>query len=252
MKTFASSSAITLAAFVSCVHAHGYISQPKASYAPNTIYTTYNALTGPSVNKGFDGGVYNHEPENNAKQFTKHWPATGYKSLRDMVDPISPGYGHSLETADPIDVSSMSDMWWQNDEYKEGFLGSHHGPCEGWIDDTMVFHYDDCVAKFPSYPAKIPTDYSACKGDKCLFVFYWLAVHSPEWQIYKQCVPISNGGSGEVAGEASTTMDSPEATTAPLTTDFTQVDATTAPASTPATVTSGESGTGSCKRRIRG
>jgi hypothetical protein len=48
----------------------------------------------------------------------------------------------------------------------------------------MVFHSDDCVAEFPGFPAKIPTDYSACKGDKCLFVFYWLAVHSPEWQIY--------------------------------------------------------------------
>ncbi|KAG6608845.1 uncharacterized protein IUM83_12799 [Phytophthora cinnamomi] len=151
-------------------------------------------------------------------------------------------------------------MWWQNDEYKEGFLASHHGPCEGWIDDTKVFHYDDCVAEFPSYPAKIPVDYSSCKGDKCLFVFYWLAVHSPEWQIYKQCVPISKGGSGEVAGEASTSVQmTPEATTpdattaAPLTTDFSQVDTTEAPASTPAAATTTETstGTGSCKRRMR-
>ncbi|KAJ8548671.1 hypothetical protein ON010_g11002 [Phytophthora cinnamomi] len=261
MKSFLSpSSALTMAALVSCVHAHGYISKPKASYKPNTVYTTYNALTGPSVNKGFAGGVYNHEPENNAKQFAQHWAATGYNSLRDMIDPISPGYGYSLDTATPIDVSSFNEMWWQNDEYKEGFLASHHGPCEGWIDDTKVFHYDDCVAEFPSYPAKIPVDYSSCKGDKCLFVFYWLAVHSPEWQIYKQCVPISKGGSGEVAGEASTSVQmTPEATTpdattaAPLTTDFSQVDTTEAPASTPAAATTTETstGTGSCKRRMR-
>ncbi|KAG3116786.1 hypothetical protein PI125_g4347 [Phytophthora idaei] len=78
----------------------------------------------------------------------------------------------------------------------------------------------------------------------------------------KQCVPISNGGSGEVAGEASTTDQAipeaapatPEATTAALTTDFTKIDSTPAPAPTPATVTSTETsgtGTGSCKRRMR-
>lgn len=57
------------------------------------------------------------------------------------------------------------------------------GPCELWIDDTRVWHYDDCRGSFPEYPAKIPTDYSACKGN-CLVSFYWLALHSPQWQIY--------------------------------------------------------------------
>ncbi|ETP30207.1 hypothetical protein F442_20737 [Phytophthora nicotianae P10297] len=262
MKTFVFSSAIVLATLVGSVNAHGYISRPKASYKPNTAYTKYNGVTSASVNKGFAGGVYNHEPVNNAKQFAEHWKATGYKSLRDMIDPISPGYGYSLDTAPPVDVSGYKETWWQNDEYKEGFLESHHGPCEGWIDDTKVFHYDDCVAEFPSYPAKIPTDYSACKGDKCLFVFYWLALHSPKWQIYKQCVPISNGGSGEVAGEALTTDQTtpeaapaaPEATPAALTTGFTKIDSTPAPADTPPTVTSNETpgtGTSSCKRRMR-
>ncbi|RLN48217.1 hypothetical protein BBJ29_008498 [Phytophthora kernoviae] len=236
---FSPSNVITLSALVACVQAHGYISKPKASYKPNTIYTTYNRLTDASVNKGFSGGHYNWSPEQNVQAFTDHWKATGYKSLRDMLDPLSPGYGFSLETADPVDVSNVKEMWWQNDEYKEGFLESHHGPCEGWVDGKMVFHYDDCVAKFPSYPAKIPTDYSSCKGD-CLFVFYWLALHQADWQIYKQCVPITNGGSGqkEVAGEASTFT---EATQPPQATQATP----TAP-STPLTVESG-----SCQRRMR-
>ncbi|KAG6960525.1 hypothetical protein JG688_00009548 [Phytophthora aleatoria] len=259
MKSFAFSSAIVLTTLVGCVNSHGYISRPKASYKHNTVYTTYNGLTSASVNKGFAGGVYNHEPENNAKQFAEHWKATGYKSLRDMIDPISPGYGYSLDTADPVDVSSYKEMWWQN-EYKEGFLASHHGPCEGWIDDTMVFHYDDCVADFPSYPAKIPTDYSSCKG--CSFSTGWRRMADLQFCSLEQCVPISNGGSGEVASEASTTDQAipeaapatPEATTAALTTDFTKIDSTPAPAPTPATVTSTETsgtGTGSCKRRMR-
>ncbi|TDH68190.1 hypothetical protein CCR75_004107 [Bremia lactucae] len=197
MKSFLTSHVIALATYVSSVSAHGYLSQPKASYVPGSIYTDYTSLTNSSVNKGFDGGVYNGAPANNYKEFSKHWSATGYKSLRDMVDPIAPGYGFSLDTADPVDVSSYKEMWWQNNELKEGFLASHHGPCEGWIDNKKVFHYDDCVTEFPENPAKIPTDYSSCKSSKCLFVFYWLALHSPKWQIYKQCVPITNGGSGQ-------------------------------------------------------
>ncbi|KAL3663485.1 hypothetical protein V7S43_011373 [Phytophthora oleae] len=174
---------LALASVGVCVQGHGYISQPKATYEPNTIYTTYNALATASINKGFNGGHYNWSPTQNAQAFTDHWNATGYKSLREMMDPIAPDYGHSLKTATP------------NDEYKEGFIASHEGPCEGWIDDTRIFHHDNCAAQFKTYPAKVPADYSSCKGD-CLFVFYWLALHEPDWQIYKQCVPITNNGSG--------------------------------------------------------
>ncbi|KAG1708889.1 hypothetical protein DVH05_022521 [Phytophthora capsici] len=212
----APSSILALASVGVCVQGHGYISQPKASYEPNTIYTTYNALTSASINKGFDGGHYNWSPTQNAQAFTDHWNATGYKSLREMLDPIAPDYGHSLKTATPVDVSGYTEMWWQNDEYKEGFIASHEGPCEAWIDDTRIFHYDNCAAQFKTYPAKVPADYSSCKGD-CLFVFYWLALHEPDWQIYKQCVPITNNGKGTSTTQSSGENETPE-TEAPSTT----------------------------------
>ena len=126
MKTSASFHVLILTALVGRGNAHGYISRPLASYKPNTIYTNYNCLTSATVNKGFAGSIYNGEAKNNAKQFAEHWNATGYKSLRGMIDPISRGYGFSLDTADPVDVSNYNEMWWQNDEYKEGFLASHH------------------------------------------------------------------------------------------------------------------------------
>ncbi|OWZ03212.1 hypothetical protein PHMEG_00025097 [Phytophthora megakarya] len=119
-----------------------------------------------------------------------------------MADPIVPDCGKTLKTATPVDVSGYSEMWWQNDEYKEGFVASHEGPCEGWVDDEQIFYHENCAAKFKGYPAKVPADYSSCKGE-CLFVFYWFALHEPNWQIYKQCVPITNNGSG-----ASTTTQS--------------------------------------------
>ncbi|KAF4149297.1 hypothetical protein GN958_ATG01608 [Phytophthora infestans] len=204
MKT--SSGALAIASLTMCVQGHGYISKPKATYEPNTMYTTYNVLTTASVNKAFAGGKYDGSPTQNTQVFNERWNATGYKSLRDMADPIAPDYGHSLKTATPVDVTGYTEMWWQNDEYKEGFIASHEGPCEAWIDETRVFHHDNCAAQFKSYPAKVPTDYSSCKGD-CLFVFYWLALHEPNWQIYKQCVPITNNGSGASTTTQSSSVD---------------------------------------------
>ncbi|ETL49223.1 hypothetical protein L916_01252, partial [Phytophthora nicotianae] len=158
---------LAFASLTACVQAHGYISKPKATYQPNTPYTDYNAITTAAVNKGFTGGICDGSPSQNTQVFTEHWNATGYKSLRDMTDPIATDYGHSVETATPVDVTGYTEMWWQNDEYKEGFIASHEGPCEAWIGETQVFHYDNCAARFKSYPAKIPVDYSSCKGD-CL------------------------------------------------------------------------------------
>ncbi|KAE8982281.1 hypothetical protein PF010_g21802 [Phytophthora fragariae] len=83
-------------------------------------------------------------------------------------------------------------MKWQNYQTQIGFMPSHYGPCEAWIDDTRVFHSDDCRRDYTGYPAEIPIDYSSCSGD-CTFTFYWLALHEPNWQVYKQCAPIANG-----------------------------------------------------------
>ncbi|ETI56043.1 hypothetical protein AM587_10007164 [Phytophthora nicotianae] len=227
----APSSILALASLVASVHAHGYISKPKATYQPNTPYTNYNAITTAGVNKGFAGGKYDGSPSQNTQVFTEHWNATGYKSLRDMTDPIATDYGYSVETATPVDVTGYTEMWWQNDEYKEGFIASHEGPCEAWIGETQVFHYDNCAARFKSYPAKIPVDYSSCKGD-CLLVFYWLALHEPNWQIYKQCVPITNNGSG-----ASTTTQSSASDETPSNAPVvTPAATTTAPVATKAPV----------------
>ena len=108
-----------------------------------------------------------------------------------MFDVSKIDCGNSRVDVSPVDVSKMDSMSWQNDEYKEGFINSHSGPCEAWIDDTMVFQNDDCRKNYPSYPAELPVDYSSCKG-KCLFEFYWTALHEPNWQMYKNCVPIVN------------------------------------------------------------
>lgn len=43
-----------------------------------------------------------------------------------MLDSVVPGCGNSDDTAVAVDVSGYTDMWWQNNEYQEGFLESRH------------------------------------------------------------------------------------------------------------------------------
>ncbi|OWZ15645.1 hypothetical protein PHMEG_00010684 [Phytophthora megakarya] len=232
----APSTILAIASLAVSVNAHGYISKPKATYEPNTIYTAYNALTTASINQAFAGGKFDGSPADNTKIFTERWNATGYKSLREMVDPIAPDYGKSVKTATPVDVTGYTEMWWQNDEYKEGFIASHEGPCEAWIDDVRIFHHDDCAAQFKTYPAKVPADYSSCKGD-CLFSFYWSALHEPNWQIYKQCVPITNNSSGtptQSSGSDEAVTPKPTTTTPTVTTAPVATEAPVAQTSTPA------------------
>ncbi|DAZ96072.1 TPA: hypothetical protein N0F65_005850 [Lagenidium giganteum] len=161
---FTNSVIATAALGVACVSAHGIIANPKAQYKDSSTATSYN---------------------------TKISESAGYKSLREMLDKAAPDCGNSRTDIDPVDVSGMTTMSFQNNEEKAGFISSHHGPCEVWIDDHKIWHEDDCRAKYTEFPAVMPVDYSVCKG-KCTLTFYWLALHEPAWQVYKQCVPINN------------------------------------------------------------
>ncbi|GAB9472559.1 hypothetical protein Gpo141_00009735 [Globisporangium polare] len=196
----------SLALMAQQVSAHGYISSPAAKFLPGVMTTNYVKIITESDNAAFQGKKWNDNPEANTKMFTTTFAKTGYKSLKEMLDKSVPGCGNTVTDGTPVDVSSLKSMKWQNDQEQKGFIDSHHGPCEVWIDNNKIMHSDDCRADYPAYPAEIPVDYSVCKG-KCQLTFYWLALHEPNWQIYKQCVPIQNG-----SGSGSSTT--PKATTA--------------------------------------
>ncbi|RLN83186.1 hypothetical protein BBJ28_00014366 [Nothophytophthora sp. Chile5] len=237
---FSTSSLLTFASLAASVQAHGYISQPKATYEANTIYTTYNAVTSASINSGFDGGTYNWSPEQNVQSFTEHWNATGYASLREMLDPVAPGYGYSLDTADPVDVSGMSEMWWQNDEYKEGFIASHHvrfiPPSELCL--GLLRCYADMVAAmlyaYLQYVDIKQTLFTVLIRSTLLLILIVNALCG----CIEQCVPIVNGEASttSTAGEASAATEAPAVTTAtPEVTTAAPEATTAAPEATEAT-----------------
>lgn len=177
--------------------AHGYISKPAAQFVDSSTLTKYAKTITADVNSAFGGLKWDDSPEANTATFTSSFTNAGYSSLRDMLDRQVTDCANTRTDFSPVDVSGLTVMNWQNDQEQKGFIDSHHGPCEVWIDDTMVDHQDDCVAKYGSgYPANVNADFSKCSGD-CTLRFYWLALHEPNWQIYKQCVPVVNNSGAQ-------------------------------------------------------
>ncbi|OWZ04879.1 hypothetical protein PHMEG_00023141 [Phytophthora megakarya] len=212
MQLTSSLAFVTAAIGFNSVDAHGYVSKPAAQFVDPTKSTYYAKTITADCNSAFGGLKWDDSPEANTATFTSSFPNAGYKSLRDMLDGQVTDCANTRTDVSPVDVSGLTAMNWQNDQEQKGFIDSHHGPCEVWIDDTMVDHQDDCVATYGSgYPANVNADFSKCSGD-CTLRFYWLALHEPNWQVYKQCVPVVNnaGGQTEVQGTvqpAGTTSD---------------------------------------------
>ncbi|KAF1331282.1 hypothetical protein FI667_g4602, partial [Globisporangium splendens] len=173
-----------LAASIPQVEAHGYISVPIATCANEYTKTYFVTTLAAAVNPAFQGKKWDDSPQENTQQFTSGFRTPGYLSLKALLDPAAPGYGNSRVDVPPVDVSRLAAMEFRNDEFHQGFVNSHHGPCEVWIDNKCMFHGDDCRAQFAGYPATIPVIFSACQG-KCTLTFYWLALHEPTWQVYK-------------------------------------------------------------------
>lgn len=192
LKSLAASSVAVLGFLgLESVDAHGYIAKPAAHYRNSYTKTFFNKVITQSVNPAFQGRKWNDSPQANTHQFTEAFSKSGYATLREMLDAVASDCGNSRLDVPPVDVHGMDAMQFQNDEYREGFISSHHGPCEVWIDDHRVFESSDCRAQFPSYPAFVPVNYGVCRGE-CVLRFYWLALHEPDWQVYKQCVPIAS------------------------------------------------------------
>ncbi|TYZ69332.1 hypothetical protein PybrP1_000106 [[Pythium] brassicae (nom. inval.)] len=138
-------------------------------------------------------------------------------------------------------------------EYTPPFI--HWGPCEAYCDDVLVAPYTvDCRATFKN--GQVPYDKAKCVGKK-RFTFYWLGMDGSPWQVYNNCVPLAQSGSGDSAGDDAatpakpTTGKTPAATTKPATTKKPATNAKPATTKKPtAPITSAPSPTKKkCKRR---
>lgn len=178
-------------AFLQTVRGHGYMSEPPAQFRDPTKKLLYQTTTTAIIDPAFARYKWGGSPDKKVKMFATMFRKSKFFSLKAMFDASNITCGESRVDIAPVDVSAMKSMSWQNDQERQGFIRSHSGPCEAWLNDTMVARSDDCRSEYTTYPAVIPIDYSKCAGN-CLFEFYWLALHEPQWQFYKNCVPVVN------------------------------------------------------------
>ncbi|KAJ8561798.1 hypothetical protein ON010_g7878 [Phytophthora cinnamomi] len=123
---------------------------------------------------------------------------------------------------------------------------THVGPCEIYLDDTMMLHDDNYEDEYPggdvgtTVTSDMPVDYSSCNGD-CTLTIYWLAFQNEQWQVYIKCVPLSESSS-------TTTADGTSGSSAPTgaleaSSTEAEADATEAPATASASTESSLTGT---------
>jgi hypothetical protein len=225
MKSFTAVVAFALST-LSCVNAHGYIIDPPAEFISTYIKTKYEAILTASSDPAFGGLKWDDSPLKNTNTFTAAFKKTSYTSLRQYLDKAVPGCGNTRMDVSAKDVTSKTQLKWGNDEYREGFTPSHNGPCEVWIDDMRMLQNDNCAVTYQGYPAVLPVDFSKCQGS-CTLRLYWLAMHQPDWQVYKQCVPIVNKNA--TPPPTTTTTPPTTTTTTPPTTTWVPTPPPTTP-----------------------
>lgn len=201
---------------------HGYLTTPLTEFSdPNAMKTNFVATI-----DAFFPGKFNGNPQQNADNFARAFKAqTQFSSLRNMLESHGPTCGFSNPNASPKPIPQDSKIVWQNPDTNEGFVPSHTGPCEVWLNEKKVFYEDNCAGKFNSHPkASIPIDFSSCVGS-CQLKFYWLALHEQKWQVYKNCIPLEGHADGSVPNGAPT--DGPTQTPSMQPTEYPQTPAPT-------------------------
>uniref|UniRef100_K3W984 Uncharacterized protein n=1 Tax=Globisporangium ultimum (strain ATCC 200006 / CBS 805.95 / DAOM BR144) TaxID=431595 RepID=K3W984_GLOUD len=200
-----------VAVLAATADAHSKMALPKPTWNP--VWGTNSpsgTIDGPKALTVPGGMSFGTDPTSNTKAFTAAFKAqTKYKSLKDLVfatQTVESGTtkecGFSLVSGTPQPLPDVVE-W-------DELTPSHEGPCEIWCDNKLAFSNENCAKNYPGTPAKLPYDKSKCTGAKML-TSIWLALHTPTWQVYTNCAPLSGASS---SGEASSTS---KPTAAPVT-----------------------------------
>ncbi|ETP18135.1 hypothetical protein F441_07606, partial [Phytophthora nicotianae CJ01A1] len=118
--------------------AHQIVLLPEPQWTTNDKDTKYNPL------------AFLENQDFKTQEDFKSWrDENGYKSLRDFMDrakyEVTSGADFSCGFTDPKGTPQPIPAG--NAMRSTGY--THDGPCEVWLDDTMVLDGDNCHEKFP-------------------------------------------------------------------------------------------------------
>eukprot|EP00644_Phytophthora_capsici_P011651 jgi/Phyca11/123476/e_gw1.50.272.1 len=228
---------LAVAVMAASADAHSKMSLPKPTWVyEDGTNSPAGTIDGASVLPAPTGMGYEGDPLSNTKAYWTAFNASKYTSLKELVwknevvntdslygtATIECGYSWTNGTARDL----PDEVQW--DKLTTG----HDGPCEIWCDDTLVFSDQNCAVNYPDSPASFPYDKAACEG-KSMLTTIWLALHSPPWQVFTNCAPLT----GATSSGSSTSTSTKTTTTAPTATTATPSTTTTTATEAPSTTT---------------
>jgi hypothetical protein len=179
VRSLAVSAAAAAAALATVADAHSYVILPAPTWNTDSKDVMYSPLAF-LEDQGFD----------TVEDFASWRDTNGYDSLRAFMDGASYtvtdgadftcGWTDASGTAQPIPANFRSTGY------------THEGPCEVWLDDTVIYSNDNCHEAISGKDTAV--DYSSCSGT-CTLYWFWLGIrylnNEYSWQVYKNCVPLS-------------------------------------------------------------
>ncbi|RLN37649.1 hypothetical protein BBJ28_00019686 [Nothophytophthora sp. Chile5] len=228
-------------ASVSQVSAHGYMYIPLAEFT-DSVTSAWIVQIDPQWTGDWDS-CSSSDDDCLTTLYSSLKTSNGYSDIRTLLDSDTDLYGADCGFTNP-DVTAKDPPTDGTATFSRGMV--HAGPCEIWLDDTLVLTNDDCQTAYgdgTQDTASIftPVDYSSCSTSGCMLRFYWLAFQGVDsaivWQVYKDCVPLSGPAEGTTSTSTTTSSTTTDASTTSATTDApATTEATTdAPATTEAT-----------------
>ena len=205
---------ITLTLLVTKVISHGTIICPEAQPAPTNTKDSEIVRYGATNADVFGGRMQEddrweyHNAYDNCEIFKELYIEEEVESLASLFDGVIDDCAYTDPDTAPVTLEGTECydegmLFFQHifQEPSQGF--PHSGPCEVHINDEVVFFNYNCRDYTDDgLPGKIPVDYSKCEeGQDCMLKFYYIALHEPDIQYLKQCVPLAVPAS-------STTQDS--------------------------------------------
>ncbi|KAH7485447.1 hypothetical protein KRP22_006595 [Phytophthora ramorum] len=224
-----------VAAMLSQVSAHGYMYIPLAEFVDSET-SAWVVQIEPQWTGDWDS-CSSSDDDCLTTLYSSLKKSNGYSDIRTLLDSDTTLYGANCGFTNP-DATAKDPPTTGDATFSRGMV--HAGPCEIWLDDTLVLSNDDCQTAYGDGSQEkasvfTPVDYSSCSSSGCMLRFYWLAFQGVDsktvWQVYKDCVPLT----GPAAGTTSTSTNSTSSTT--------ESSSTTDSSSTQETSVSSSSGT---------
>jgi hypothetical protein len=195
-------------ASLSQVSAHGYMYIPLAEFT-DSVTSAWVVQIEPQWTGDWDS-CSSSDDDCLTTLYSSLKTSNGYSDIRTLLDSDTSLYGADCGFTNP-DATAKDPPTTGDATFSRGMV--HAGPCEIWLDDTMVLSNDDCQTAYGDGSQDLasvftPVDYSSCSSSGCMLRFYWLAFQGVDsaimWQVYKDCVPLT----GPPAGTTSTATNS--------------------------------------------